>query len=362
MRLIKGYEEAIRRGEIEDDEGQRQVLDSMQRLADDLLLPRRSWLNWLQNRPEPVGLYIYGPVGVGKTYLLDLFYQSIDEVQKVRIHFHHFMQQVDGQLRHFQGQKDPLKRIAANFAKTIRLLCFDEFMVEDVAHAMILAELLQALFAQGMILVATANTRPDELYSHGVQRERFLPAINLIKTHCEVICLHQERDYRLGRERLQTAYLYPLNTSNQHLMEEQFLALAGEEYEEGGCVRVQNRMIPFIKRGERTIWFDFKTICNLPRSQLDYLEIAERFDTVLISNIPLLTENDTVYAILLIHLMDVMYDQGIQVIMSAAVPPEKLYVTGELSTPFKRTLSRLQEMQSIDYLKRHAKRKVQNLV
>ncbi|OCH97794.1 ATPase [Legionella jamestowniensis] len=361
MTLIKCYEEAIASGDIEDDAIQRTVLASMQRLCDELQLPRRSWLNWLQKLPQPVGLYLHGPVGVGKTFLMDLFYEQVAEQQKARIHFHHFMQQVDGQLRCLQGQKDPLRRIAAELAKTIRLLCFDEFLVYDVADAMILAELLQALFAQGIVLVATSNTPPDDLYLNGIRRERFLPAIALIKTHCEVLFLGEKRDYRLGREPLRTAYLYPLNAATEASLIEQFAALS-PTMKEAGSVTVQNRSIPFIKCSERAIWFDFNVICNLPRSQLDYLEIAKRFDTVFVSNIPQLTANDTIHVILLIHFIDVMYDRGIRVVMAADVPIEKLYTEGEMSQSFKRTLSRLQEMQSVDYLKRHPRRVVQNLI
>lgn len=361
MTLIKRYEQAIVSGDIEDDPIQRTVLTSMQRLCDELQLPRRSWLNWLQKLPQPVGLYLYGPVGVGKTFLMDLFYEQVEEQQKARIHFHHFMQQVDGQLRRLQGQKDPLRYIAAELAKTIRLLCFDEFLVHDVADAMILAQLLEALFAQGIVLVATSNTRPDDLYLNGIHRERFLPAIALIKTHCEVLFLGEKRDYRLGRESLHTAYLYPLNAATQESLTKQFAAIS-RAIKDMGSLTVQNRNIPFVKCSETAVWFEFNVICNLPRSQLDYLEIAERFDTVFVSNIPQLMVNDTIHAILLVHFIDVMYDRGIRVVMSAAVPVEQLYVEGEMSQSFKRTLSRLQEMQSVDYLKRHPRRLIKNLI
>nr|HAT8714543.1 cell division protein ZapE [Legionella jordanis] len=361
MNLIEDYERAIEGGDIEDDPRQREVLQSMQRLGDELLLPKRSWLNWLQKTPQPVGLYIHGPVGVGKTYLMDLFFQAAEEQRKVRIHFHHFMQQVDGQLRRIQGQKDPLKRIASEFAKTIRLLCFDEFIVNDVTHAMILAELLKALFAEGIILLATSNTAPDDLYRNGLHRERFLPAISLIKTHCEIIGLREERDYRLGRQSLHTAYVYPLNSDTERILEEQFNAISNPS-ESNGSLLIQHRSIPFKRRSQRAVWFDFDVICNLPRSQLDYLEIAEQFDTIFISGVPKLREQDTIFAILLIHFIDVMYDRGIRVIISAAVPIEELYLKGEMMVSFKRTLSRLQEMQSVDYLKRHPKRLVHNLM
>ena len=360
MTLISHYDAAIASGDIQDDLRQRQVLLSMQRLAEELQMPKRSWFH-RRHKQQVLGLYIHGPVGVGKSYLMDLFYQQINERKKARFHFHHFMQQIDMQLRRLQGQKDPLWHIAADFSKRTRLLCFDEFLVHDVAYAMILAELLQAFFARGVILVATSNTCPDDLYLNGVQRARFLPAIALIKSHCEVISLGYKRDYRLGRERLVEAYLYPLGSATEERLTDQFDLLEQNSVSCGNLM-VQNREIPFIKCGERAIWFDFKVICNLPRSQLDYLEIADRFDTIFVSDIPALTANDTVYAILLVHFVDVMYDRGIRLIISAATPLQQLYVQGEVLDSFKRTLSRLQEMQSADYARRHPRRQVQNWV
>ncbi|WP_019215314.1 cell division protein ZapE [Legionella tunisiensis] len=360
MTVISQYEAGIASGDIQDDPMQRKVLLAMQRLAEDLQAPKRTWFH-RRYQQEIKGLYIHGPVGVGKSYLMDLFYQQIGERKKARFHFHHFMQQIDAQLRRLQGQKDPLRRIAADFSKRTRLLCFDEFLVHDVAYAMILAELLQAFFAQGIVLVATSNTCPDDLYLNGVQRARFLPAIALIKSRCEVISLGDKKDYRLGREPLQEAYLYPLGSATDKILNEQFTAIEQNSVSQGSLM-VQTRDIPFVKCGERAIWFDFKVICNLPRSQLDYLEIADRFDTVFVSDIPVLTKNDTVYAILLIHFVDVMYDRGIRLIISAAVPLSQLYVQGEMKDSFKRTLSRLQEMQSVDYIRRHPRRRVQNLL
>lgn len=359
MTLIQAYENAIQRGDINEDLRQREVLLSMQRLLDELQKPRRFWFHW-GHKTQPMGLYLYGPVGVGKTYLMDLFYQQVSERQKARFHFHHFMQQIDAQLRRRQGQKNPLQAIAADLAKTVRLLCFDEFLVHDVAHAMILKELLQALFANGIVLVATSNTRPEELYWNGVQRARFLPAIALIKTHCEELCLNEKKDYRVGRMPLLTSYFCPLNEENEQRMLEQF-ALLATKTEESGFLSVQNRDIPFIRCAERVIWFDFKVICNLPRSQLDYLELADRFDTIFIANIPQLRANDTIHAILLVHFVDVMYDRGIKIVISAAVPAEQLYTEGEMAQTFKRTLSRLLEMQSADYQQRHPRREVEDL-
>jgi cell division protein ZapE len=358
MTVIKAYEDAISRGDINDDTSQRQVLNTMQRLMDDLGQPKPSWWQW---RKEQIrGIYLYGPVGVGKTYLMDLFYEHVKEPKKARFHFHHFMQQIDAQLRQRQGQKDPLRKIAIDLAKSIRLLCFDEFFVHDVAYAMILSELFQALFANGIVLVVTSNTLPDQLYLKGVHRERFLPVIHLLKTRCEVLSLIHQTDYRLGREPLLQTYLYPLNAKTDAILKEQFASLT-QESRENGSIKVQNREVPYIKCSKQVIWFDFKVICNLPRSQLDYLEIADRFDTVFISGIPALTSKDTVFAIMLVHFIDVLYDRGIKLIISAATPLDQLYKEGEMIHDFKRTLSRLQEMQAADYLRRHPWRHEQDL-
>lgn len=361
MKLVEEYEKAIAQGDIRDDTIQRQVLSSLQRLMDDLKQSQsRSWLPWRRSPPTK-GIYLYGPVGVGKTYLMDLFYEHSVEPRKARFHFHHFMQQIDAQLRQRQGQKDPLHQIAADLAKTIRLLCFDEFLVHDVAYAMILSELLQALFAQGIILVVTSNTRPDDLYLNGVQRKRFLPVIHLINSRCEVINLIHQKDYRLGRKLLLQTYLFPLGNSTNKILEKQFAQLT-EQIDDGGTLRIQNRDIPFIKCSDQAVWFDFKILCNLPRSQLDYLELADRFDTIFISDIPVLTEQDTIFAIMLVHLVDVLYDRGIKLVVSAAVPLDQLYTEGEVAHDFKRTRSRLQEMQAADYLKRHPWRHEQHLI
>lgn len=359
MNLNKQYERAIAQGEIRDDPAQREVINHLQRVTDELAALKHKWFKWGRSN-EVRGLYLYGPVGVGKTYLVDMFYQNIDEDHKARFHFHHFMQQVDAQLRRLQGAKDPLKIIAANLAKTTRLLCFDEFLVYDVADAMILSGLLQAILEQGVVLVATSNTAPDDLYKDGVQRDRFLPAIALIKQHCQVLTLAEKQDYRLGRAPLAQAYLFPLNKEAEQALTKQFVEI-DKNIKEATELTVQNRLIPCIKSSAHAVWFKFDVICNMPRSQLDYLEIADRFDMVFISHIPQLTTNDTVCTILLIHLIDVLYDRGIGLVVSAAVPLEKLYIEGPMHTEFQRTLSRLEEMQSEDYLRRHQRRQSQSL-
>lgn len=359
MMLVQHYEAAIQRGEIEDDPEQRQVIVSMQRLADELSRTKRKWFSGF-GKTSIQGLYIHGPVGVGKTYLVDMFYHYVDEKKKARFHFHHFMQQIDFKLRKIQGQKDPLKQIAKDLSSSVSLLCFDEFLVHDVAYAMILAELFQALESYGVILVISSNTKPDDLYLNGVQRDRFLPAIDIIKTHCEILTLPEKKDYRLGHQPLLDAYLYPLNAQTEQAMERQFLSLA-TDFEDHGLIRIQNRDIPYVKRAQQAIWFQFDVLCNLPRSQLDYLELAELFSHIFVSAIPRLTAHHTLQTIMFIHFIDVMYDRGINVVISAEVPVEGLYLEGEMKDTFKRTLSRLTEMQSVDYLSRHPRREINNI-
>jgi cell division protein ZapE len=354
MILVEQYDAAIAQGEINEDPQQRLLLLHFQRLADELTKPRRAWFRRRYKKPV-LGIYTHGPVGGGKSYLMDLFYKYVGEQHKSRFHFHHFMQQVDAQLRRLQGQKDPLRKIAANLAKTTRLLCLDEFMVYDIADAMILAELLQALFAYDVILTATSNIPPDELYLNGLQRARFLPAIELIKNHCEILLLSDNCDYRLGRTPNVEAYFFPLNASTENSMQQQFVALAVHPVQNTKLV-IQKRVIPYVQMCERVVWFKFDVICNLPRSQLDYLEISDRFDTVFLSEVPQLKSSDTTRTILLIHFIDVMYDKGVRLIISAAVPLEQLYLTGVMQKEFNRTLSRLEEMQSVDYLRRHRRR------
>lgn len=359
MMLMDRYNALVSRGELDDDPLQRVVLIQLQRLVDDLMAPTASWFPW--RKKAVLGVYIYGPVGAGKTFLVDLFFDCLPEQRKNRFHFHHFMQQIDAQLRRLQGQKDPLRVIAKKVAKTTRLLCFDEFLVNDVAYAMILAELLQALMREGVVLVISSNTKPDDLYANGVHRERFLPAIALINKECLVLHLNEPRDYRLGREPLLDAYLYPLDEHTDKKMTAQFAQLAPDA-KSNQLISIQGRSIPCLRIGCKAIWFEFEVLCNFPRSQLDYLEIADRFEHVFLSDIPSLTVNHTAQTIMFIHFIDVMYDRGINVISSAAVPMELLYLTGEMQHEFKRTLSRLNEMQSIDYLNRHPRRAVQTIL
>ncbi|MDX2346814.1 MAG: cell division protein ZapE [Legionella sp.] len=350
-KLISYYQAAIKAGEIVDSPNQRDILSKLQLITDAVDASHQD-KHWWNVRAQTIqGLYLHGPVGAGKTYLMNLFYAHLPEAHKERFHFHHFMQHVDEALRAHQGRANPLRQIAKKIAEDAHVLCLDEFLVEDVADASILAELLKALFAEGMILVVTANTKPDDLYLDGLHRERFLPAIALLKQHCGVMCLDDKRDYRMGRDIVPEAYFFPVNSAHEAEMLAQFkLFSKGEELHEAGELTVQKRQIKYIREAGKAVWFDFDVICNLPRSQLDYLEIAARFDTVFVSHVPAIGANDPAGVVLFIRFVDVMYDAGIRLVLLAEVPLEMIYLEGPMAKMFERTLSRLREMQSPDYL------------
>ena len=347
MNLLNAYDAAIAAGQITDDPQQRALIPYFQELMDALHKPQPLWF---RQKPAIKGIYLYGTVGAGKTYLMDLFYKELHlrHRGKVRLHFHHFMQQIDGQLRRLQEQKNPLQMIARHLAKTTKVLCLDEMLVNDVAHAMILAELFAHLFKAGIILITTSNTAPDDLYRNGLQRLRFLPAITAVKKHCIILNLIIQHDFRLNRKPLHQAYVYPLNAHSEAILDSQFKVLGGT-VQHAGEILIQNRQIYYIKRNTNAIWFDFNVICNLPRSQLDYLEITQQFSTVIVSNIPVLNNIDSANAILLVNFIDVLYDQKIHLLLSAEVPLEQLFAMAQ--ERFKRSYSRLQEMQSMNYFK-----------
>jgi cell division protein ZapE len=353
MTLLQRYDMAVSSHEIKFSLPQREAV-----VALDHLLSASCKRTWFFKPKACLGLYLYGPVGVGKTYVLDLFYQSLPEPSKARFHFHRFMQYVDAELRRLQGTANPVKRVAKKLAKTARILCLDEFLVHDVADAMILADLLKELVALNVILVITGNTKPDDLYLGGVHRERFIPAIELIKQHCLVMVLDEHEDHRLGKAAMPQTYLMPCNAEHEAIFEKSFHIEAGDAQSDG-VIDIQNRMIPYVKKADKVIWFRFDVICHLPRSQLDYLELAEKFDVIFVSHIPQILPDDTTHAILFIHFIDVMYDKKIRLVLSADVSPEDIYPSGSMRQTFLRTESRLKEMQSYEYWSRaSASRKI----
>lgn len=353
MTPLEQYDNLVLSGQIHPDDWQRHVLASLE-----VRLPALSAPRFLQRFKKRVkGAYIYGPVGIGKTFLMDAFFEAVPISHKVRMHFHAFMQEVDALLRKRQGEKNPIQKIAKAFSQKTRLFCFDELMVEDTVHALMLRELFCALFQNGVMLVATSNTAPDALYQNGLHRERFLPAIALIKDHCELFSpAHDIHDHRKDAVAMhQKTYWSPCNKTANDALEVLFRAMVATP--KTGEILIQKRNISVVAYGERAIWFQFSEICKPPRSQLDYLEIAERFDSIFVTDIPKLSEKDGFHAILLMRFVDVMYDQGVRLFLTAEVPPEELYTAGEWVNSFQRTSSRLIEMQSATYLLRHPRRR-----
>ena len=350
MNLMDHYITSINHGDITDDQQQRAIISILQATADDLILVR-PWYLFSRRKNTAQGVYICGPVGAGKTYLMDLLYSCVEIKNKKRFHWHQFMQYIDDQLRLCQGQRDPVKRIAKKISKNVNLLCLDEFLVNDVADAGILTVLLKTLFAHGVVLVITSNTQIDALYAHGIHREQFLPAIALLKQHCTAVYLNNGHDYRLGRASIDHKYLHPLNSSVQAALVQDFFKLT-HQHPAAFEVCVQKRLITCVAASNNVIWFSFQVLCNIPRCARDYLEIADHYCTVFLSDVPKLLEYDTVKLVLLMHLVDVFYDRGTELIISAEVPLESLYVAGPMLDTFQRTLSRLQEMQADDFLKR----------
>lgn len=309
---------------------------------------------WRRRHPPVKGLYVHGDVGRGKTLLMDLFAESLDEagVPTWRIHFHRFMDHVQNALKHHRRQQDPLPAMAREIAGRCRVLCFDEFHVSDIADAMLLGGLLQPLFERGLCLVATSNTAPKDLYAGGLQRERFLPAITAIERHCEVTRLEAETDYRLRELTRHRIYYHPVDSESREEMVGEFESLTRGERGGDATLEVRGRQLKPLRRAGPVAWFDFETLCLGPRSSGDYIELARRFSTLFLSDVPAMDETDNDAARRFIHLVDESYDRAVKLVISAEVAPEKLYTGKRLAAPFERTVSRLIEMQSHEYLGR----------
>ena len=305
----------------------------------------------LQQRREPVrGVYLWGSTGRGKTWLMDRFFNCIGLREKHRLHFHRFMSEVHKQMNDFPRMVNPLKAIAKHWAKQYRLLCLDEFHVSDIGDAMILGGLLDALFQQGVTLVTTSNIPIDELYKNGLQRERFLPAIALLEKHTREIALGDGKDYRFSLlERNHTYHVEP-QLNGHHLLQSQFDLLAHVEAKTDRHIQINNRDFHYIAWANDVIWFDFDGLCVKPRSANDYLEIARYFNTVFISGIPCMSEGRDDVAKRFVHLIDTLYDNKVKLIASAEAEPRALYRGRRVAFEFERTVSRLTEMASRDYL------------
>lgn len=303
----------------------------------------------LRRPPIPRGVYLWGGVGRGKSFLMDGFFAAVALIRKTRVHFHEFMRGVHRELDELKGTVDPLDEVARRIARRHRLICFDEFHVSDIADAMILHRLLARLFELGVGFVMTSNYAPDALYPDGLHRDRMLPAIALLKERLDVIHLDGGIDYRRRTMERIDAYLTPLGPESEAHLTEAFMRLAETEDDEP-VLMIESRMIRARRRAGGVVWFDFAVLCGGPRSQNDYLEIAAQFHTVLLSNVPRMSAGHASEARRFTWLVDVLYDHRVKLIASAEVPPEQLYTAGALADEFHRTASRLLEMQSRAYL------------
>ena len=299
--------------------------------------------------PIPRGVYMFGGVGRGKSFLMDCFFQSVPLTRKTRLHFHEFMREVHRELQELKGIVNPLDELGKRIARKFRLICFDEFHVADVTDAMILHRLLDALFANRVSIVTTSNFHPDGLYPNGLHRDRILPAIELIKGKLEVINVDAGTDYRQRTLEQAELYVTPLSEAAESALAGVFNSLA-EARDEDPLLHIEHRELRSLRRAGGVVWFDFRTLCGGPRSQNDYLEIAQQFHTVILSGVPQMAPRLASEARRFTLLVDVLYDRRVKLVISAAVPAEALYTEGPLAHEFPRTVSRLQEMRSHEYL------------
>ena len=353
MNVKQAYEAELAAKGFKSDPAQLRAVEALQRCADEWTAykgKRSNALKKLINHPDlPKGVYMYGGVGRGKSFLMECFFNAVPIKRKVRLHFHEFMREVHREMHLMQGTQNPLDALGAKIAKKYKLICFDEFHVADITDAMILYKLLESLFSNGVGFVTTSNFEPDGLYPGGLHRDRILPAIALLKDRMEVVNVDNGTDYR--RRTLEDAKLYhcPLGPDADAAMQETFDRLA-EAKDEEPVMQIETRKIAAKRRAGGVVWFDFRELCGGPRSQNDYLEIATQFHTILLSDVPELHVNMASAARRFTLLVDVLYDRHVKLIMSAAVPPEKIYTEGQLSHEFPRTVSRLNEMRSKEYL------------
>lgn len=340
---------------IEIDANQLNVIQHLDELHHALIAAanrRGSLISWLTPEKLVKGIYLWGGVGIGKTMLMDCFFQSLPFDKKMRIHFHAFMRMVHAELKTLQGHKNPLKILAKKIANENVVLCFDEFIVNDIADAMILANLLHALFDHGVCLFATSNTVPEKLYYRGLQRQQFLPAIALLEKHTTVIHLPTTNDYRLDHLKHDDLFHYSNDIKSQSRIEAIFnMIAANQERDDSAHLQINGRDIGFIKAAGNIVWFDYQQLCTIPRSQHDYLEMTKRYKTIIITHIPVLQTRSQNEIILFIKLVDILYDARACLIVSAEASVEDLYQAGRFQGEFKRTRSRLLEMQSDKYIK-----------
>ncbi len=356
----ESYQADLQREDFSHDPAQENAVALLQDLYERLLARVESsgklvqaWRRWRNTPHEPeVGLYLWGGVGRGKTYLVDTFHDCLPIERKMRVHFHRFMQRVHADLKSLEGEKNPLLLVADRIAAEARVICFDEFFVTDIADAMILGGLMEALFQRGVTLVATSNIVPEKLYENGLQRQRFLPAIALIEKYTRVVNVDAGVDYRLRTLQQAELYHYPLDDAADESLRDSFERLAPVAGRHWERIQVNGRYLTCRCLADDVAWFDFAELCDGPRSQNDYIELAREFHAVLVSGVPAMGVDTDDQARRFINLVDEFYDRNVKLVLAAAMPLLELYSGGRLEFEFQRTVSRLQEMQSHDYLAR----------
>lgn len=383
MSVTGEYKQLVEQKSLKLDSEQLQAAIALDKLAEKLFLrqtktPLFTSFKKLFTKPVAIhGIYFYGRVGRGKTMLMDLFYQQVNITRKKRIHFHHFMESVHQKLHDYSGKDNPLVLIAQMWATEVDLLCFDEFFVNDIGDAMLLAGLLDAMLSSGITLVATSNCRPEQLYLNGLQRERFLPTIDIIHQYCQIISIDGAKDHRLRVSDSLTHQYRDFHVGDENadnFLSQHFLALASDNIQYNDSIMIHGRSINFNARSESVIWFDFMAICSCPRSQRDYIKLADQYASVLISDVPQFSgklipavfsgvedcyqRSGVVMGQLrglddearrFIALVDEFYDRGIRLIIAAQVDISELYQGSQLSFEFARCRSRLFEMQRLTY-------------
>ncbi|MDW7550464.1 AFG1 family ATPase [Pseudoalteromonas sp. McH1-7] len=352
------YQQDLQRDDFQYDSAQENAVKHLQRLYDDLInqpVVKQSFFSRLfgkAEQPKVKGLYFWGGVGRGKTYLVDTFYDALPTERKMRVHFHRFMHRVHNELKKLKDVKNPLESIADTFKSETDIICFDEFFVQDITDAMLLGGLMEALFERGIVLVATSNIIPDELYRNGLQRARFLPAIALVKANTEVVNVDSGIDYRLRTLEQAEIFHSPLDAQADKNLFEYFSKLSPEPGQENQAIEIEGRMIQTRMVSDCIVMFDFSALCETARSQVDYMEISRLYNTVILSNVKQMGQQNDDAARRFIALVDEFYERNVTLIISAAAPITELYSEGTLTFEFKRCVSRLQEMQSHEYLAR----------
>jgi cell division protein ZapE len=348
--VVSVYEQSLKRRGFVSDSSQWRAVERLQQLHEEWseYKNRRSSAlkRLLVKAPLPKGVYLWGPVGRGKSFLMDAFYLCVPLVRKRRVHFHHFMREIHRELDDVKGTEDPIAEVAARTARRYRLVCFDEFHVSDIADAMILGRFLEQTMERGVEFVMTSNYHPDQLYASGLQRERFLPAIELIKSRLDVVSVDSGVDYR--RLKMEKVRIYHMGADAPQQLESIFQELKDVE-EEKQPLDVEGRTIPYRKRAGGLVWFDFEALCGGPRSYADYVDLTKRFHTIILSGVPRMSAKQSDAARRFTWLIDVLYDEHIKLVLSAEAPPEELFTEGENTADFQRTVSRLHEMQSAEY-------------